>query len=184
MQTPEDPHISFVQCKQPHLAPPMLGLHCTHFLRHQHPSSPLLNLPKNSSLLRVSRWVLARAFCHSFFDWLIYLLGATNTRKRQSFKGFLANLQLSCSIFVQQRKKRNSTVVVAVCWNVSHVSWSVSTLKDASGAFFDLKSLQIWPYFIGNPSKKSLQIYGQVYYRVAKTHRMPLIAGHFSWKSH
>jgi len=25
---------------KPHLAPPMLGLHCTHFLRHQYPSTP------------------------------------------------------------------------------------------------------------------------------------------------
>ena len=40
MQTPEAPHVSFVEHNQPHLAPPMLGLHCTHFLRHQYPSTP------------------------------------------------------------------------------------------------------------------------------------------------
>jgi len=40
MQTQEAPHVSFVQHNQPHLAPPMLGLHCTHFLRHQHPPTP------------------------------------------------------------------------------------------------------------------------------------------------
>ena len=40
MQMPEVPHVSFVQHSQLHLAPSMLGLHCTHFLRHQHPSTP------------------------------------------------------------------------------------------------------------------------------------------------
>ena len=36
MQTPEASHISH----QPHLASPMLRLHCTHFLRPQYPSTP------------------------------------------------------------------------------------------------------------------------------------------------
>jgi len=53
MQTPEASHISPVQCNQPHLASPMLGLHCTHFLRPQYPStpraSPLPNIPQDSS---------------------------------------------------------------------------------------------------------------------------------------
>jgi len=40
MQTPEALHVSFVQRNQPHLAPPMLGLHCSHFLRHQYPLTP------------------------------------------------------------------------------------------------------------------------------------------------
>jgi len=40
MQTPEAPHVSFIRRNQPHLAPPMLGLHCTHFLRQQYPSTP------------------------------------------------------------------------------------------------------------------------------------------------
>ena len=40
MQTPEALHISPVQRNQPHLASPMLGLHCTHFLRPQYPSTP------------------------------------------------------------------------------------------------------------------------------------------------
>ena len=40
MQTPEALHVSFVQRNQPHLARPMLGLHCTHFLRHQYPPTP------------------------------------------------------------------------------------------------------------------------------------------------
>jgi len=41
MQVQEALHVSFVQDDQPHLAPPTLGLHCTHFLRHQHPSTPI-----------------------------------------------------------------------------------------------------------------------------------------------
>ena len=32
MQMPEAPHVSFVQYNRPLLAPPMLGIHCTHFL--------------------------------------------------------------------------------------------------------------------------------------------------------
>ena len=40
MQTQEASHISPVQHNQPHLASPMLGLHCTHFLRPQYPSTP------------------------------------------------------------------------------------------------------------------------------------------------
>jgi len=40
MQTPEASHISPVQHNQPHLASPILGLHCTHFLRPQYPSNP------------------------------------------------------------------------------------------------------------------------------------------------
>ena len=40
MQTLEASHISPVQRNQPHLASPMLGLHCTHFLRPQYPSTP------------------------------------------------------------------------------------------------------------------------------------------------
>jgi len=40
MQTPEASHISPVPRNQPHLASPMLGLHCTHFLRPQYPSTP------------------------------------------------------------------------------------------------------------------------------------------------
>ena len=40
MQTPEPSHISPVQRNQPHLASPMLGLHCTYFLRLQYPSTP------------------------------------------------------------------------------------------------------------------------------------------------
>ena len=37
---------------KPHFAPPMQGLNCTHFLKHQypiHPPSPLRNIPLNSS---------------------------------------------------------------------------------------------------------------------------------------
>jgi len=37
---------------KPHFAPPIQGLHCTHFLKHQYPStppSPLPNIPQNSS---------------------------------------------------------------------------------------------------------------------------------------
>ena len=40
MQTQEALHVSSVRRNQLHLAPPMLGLHCTHFLRHQYPSTP------------------------------------------------------------------------------------------------------------------------------------------------
>ena len=40
LQTPEAVHVSFVPRNQPHLAPSMLRLHCTHFLRHQYPSTP------------------------------------------------------------------------------------------------------------------------------------------------
>jgi len=40
MQTLETSHISPVQRNQPHLASSMLGLHCTHFLRPQYPSTP------------------------------------------------------------------------------------------------------------------------------------------------
>jgi len=40
MQTPEASHISPVRRNQPHLASPILGLHCTHFLRPQYPSTP------------------------------------------------------------------------------------------------------------------------------------------------
>ena len=40
IQTPEASHISPVQHNQPHLASPMLGLHCTHFLKPQNPSTP------------------------------------------------------------------------------------------------------------------------------------------------
>ena len=40
MQTSEASHISPVQHNQPHLAFPMLGLHCTHILRPQYPSTP------------------------------------------------------------------------------------------------------------------------------------------------
>jgi len=40
MQAQEVFHVSFVRRNQSHLAPPMLGLHCTHFLRHQYPSTP------------------------------------------------------------------------------------------------------------------------------------------------
>ena len=40
IQRPEALHVSFVQHNQPHLAPPMLGLCCTRFLRHQYPSIP------------------------------------------------------------------------------------------------------------------------------------------------
>jgi len=40
IQTPESSHISPVQRNQPHLASPLLGLHCTHFLRPQCPSTP------------------------------------------------------------------------------------------------------------------------------------------------
>jgi len=40
MDTLEDSHISPVQRNQPHLASPMLGLHCTHFQRPQYPSTP------------------------------------------------------------------------------------------------------------------------------------------------
>jgi len=39
MQTLEASHISPIQRNQPHLASPMLGLHCTHFLRPQYPST-------------------------------------------------------------------------------------------------------------------------------------------------
>jgi len=39
MQMLEAPHVSFIQRNQPHLAPPMLGLHYNHFLRHQYPST-------------------------------------------------------------------------------------------------------------------------------------------------
>jgi len=39
MQMPEAPHVSFVHRNQPHVAPSMLWLHCTHFLRHQYPST-------------------------------------------------------------------------------------------------------------------------------------------------
>jgi len=40
MQVQEALHVSFVQDDQPHLAPPTLGLHYTHFLRPQRPSNP------------------------------------------------------------------------------------------------------------------------------------------------
>jgi len=40
IQTQEALHISFVRRNQSHLAPPMLGPHCTHFLRLQYPSTP------------------------------------------------------------------------------------------------------------------------------------------------
>jgi len=40
MQMPEAPHVSFIQRNQPYLAPSMLGLHCTHILRHPYPSTP------------------------------------------------------------------------------------------------------------------------------------------------
>jgi len=46
MQSPKAPHVSFVQRNQPYLAAPMLGLHCTHFLRHQYPSTPHPLFPK------------------------------------------------------------------------------------------------------------------------------------------
>jgi len=39
MQTQEALHVSFVRRNQSHLAPPMPGLHCTRFLRHQYPST-------------------------------------------------------------------------------------------------------------------------------------------------
>jgi len=39
-QTQEALHISLFDAIKPHLAPPMLGLHLTHFLRHQYPSTP------------------------------------------------------------------------------------------------------------------------------------------------
>ena len=45
MQTPEASHISPVQRNQPNLASPMLGLHCTHFLRPQYPSTPPPRFP-------------------------------------------------------------------------------------------------------------------------------------------
>jgi len=40
-ETPEAPHVSFVWHNQTHLAPPMLGLHCIHFLRHNTPQPPI-----------------------------------------------------------------------------------------------------------------------------------------------
>ena len=40
MQTPEASHIPPVPRNQPYLASPMLGLHCTHFLRPQYHSTP------------------------------------------------------------------------------------------------------------------------------------------------
>jgi len=39
MQTQEALHASCVWRNQSHLAPPILGLHCTHFLRHQYPQT-------------------------------------------------------------------------------------------------------------------------------------------------
>ena len=52
MQTPEALHVSFVRHIQPHLAPQVLALHCTNFLRHQYSSTggpPFPNIPQNSS---------------------------------------------------------------------------------------------------------------------------------------
>jgi len=62
MQTPEALHVSFVQRNQPHLAPPKLGLHCTHFLRHQHPSTPHPLFPTYSRKVRGPR---RAQFCYA-----------------------------------------------------------------------------------------------------------------------
>jgi len=40
---------------KPHLAPPMLGLHCTHFLRHQYPSTPHALFPTYLRTVRAPR---------------------------------------------------------------------------------------------------------------------------------
>ena len=60
MQTPEASHISLVPRNQPHLASPMLGLHCTHFLRPQYPSTPHPLFPSR----RERRSPSPRCGCH------------------------------------------------------------------------------------------------------------------------
>jgi len=56
------PCTSFVfDAINPHLAPPMLGLHCTHFLRHLYPSTPhllFLTYPRTVCGPRVSAVLL------------------------------------------------------------------------------------------------------------------------------
>jgi len=42
----------FLQRYQPHLAPPTLGLHCTHFLRPQYPLTPHLLFPTYPRIVR------------------------------------------------------------------------------------------------------------------------------------
>jgi len=62
MQTQEALHVSFVRRNQSHLAPPMLGLHCTHFLRHQCPSTPHHLFPIYPSTVHGSRILGGRGF--------------------------------------------------------------------------------------------------------------------------
>jgi len=40
LQTQEALYVSFVRRNKQHFAPPMQGLHCTHFRKHQYPSTP------------------------------------------------------------------------------------------------------------------------------------------------
>ena len=66
MQTPEALHVSFVQRNQPHLAAPMLGLHCTHFSRHQYPSTPHPLFPTYPRTVRGPR--RARFYCSTLIN--------------------------------------------------------------------------------------------------------------------
>jgi hypothetical protein len=62
MQTQEALQVSFVRRNQSHLAPPMLGLHCTHFLRHQYPSTPQPLFPTYPRTVRGPRILGGRDF--------------------------------------------------------------------------------------------------------------------------
>ena len=62
---PEAPHVFFIQRNQQHLAPPMLGLHCTHFLRHEYPSTPHPFFPIFPKIIRGPR--SARFYCQRGF---------------------------------------------------------------------------------------------------------------------
>jgi len=58
--------VSFVQRNQPHLAPPMLGLHCTCFLRHQYPSTAHPLFPTYTRT--VYRQRQARFYCSTLIN--------------------------------------------------------------------------------------------------------------------
>ena len=48
---------------KPHFAPPMQGLHCTHFLKHQYPSTPHPLFPTYSRTVRRLRASAVSLFC-------------------------------------------------------------------------------------------------------------------------
>jgi len=62
MQTQEALHVSFVRRNQSRWAPPMLGFHCTHFLRHQYSSTPHPLFPTYPRTVRGPRILGGRGF--------------------------------------------------------------------------------------------------------------------------